>query len=487
MIGRIVNETLVYGIGNALSRFCALLIFPIYAKLLTKAEFAQQDLVLATAAMTALIAGLGIENGYARLFFDDDAERANLATTWGVFSVLTTIPLIICALVFRDSIALWLIKDQSASELLLWGFLAVIFQLLQRQSVLTIRLRRQAKRFVVVSILGALSQLLLAVWFVRYLNWGGVGVLRSYAGASLITFLISVVASGWIWRGRFSWAALREMLVIGLPLLPAAAATWGLDSLNRFILQHVSGPDETAIYGVGVKTVALLGIVFFGFQMAWGPFAFSLMKDPKHASEVYAEVARWLWLIGGLAVFTLSLFSKEIILLLTKEEYLPAAELVPMLGMAALLWSLFYIVSVGFQYAKKTHHQMVAMFLGLLGLALVGWLTIGNLGAIGAAAGTLVGYLIAIIYGSKASSRYLAVDYPWSRMILWAGTVFLLSYLLSGFLPHSSSLALSSQNVVPLIVKVVSSLILMSGGFWLLIEAPVRLRLFLILKERFGK
>lgn len=487
MLKRVIKETAVYGIGNALGRFCSLLIFPIYAKLLTQAEFAQQDLVLATAAVVSMIAGFGMENGYGRLFFDDDVKRTDLATTWGIFSLVTTIPIILGAIFYRETISLWLIKDSSAGELLIWGFGGIIFQILQRPSVLTLRMQRKAKRFVVVSLVGALSQLFLAVWFVRILEWGGVGVLRSYAAASVVSFIAAVIASGWIWGGQFSWKALRGMLAFGLPVLPAAVATWGLDSLNRFLLQHVSGPEETAVYGVGVKIVALLGIVFFGFQMAWSPFAYSLMKDPAHASKVYADVARWLWLVGGVAVFTLSLFSKELILLLTKEVYLPAASLVPMLGIAALLWSFFYIICIGYQYAKKMHHQMMAMFLGLAGLGLVGWMSIGTFGAVGAASATLVGYLIAITYASRASARYLAVPYPWSKIVLWASAVFILSCGLGGILPYSSSFALSFDNIFPLLVKIVCSLLLAGYGFWLLIEAEARAKVLRGLSEQVGR
>lgn len=458
---KIFKETVIYGLGNALSKFCALLLFPIYAKILTAEQFALQDLALATSSILALLCSMGMDSGYARLYHDGENGRANLATTWGIFALLSVVPGVFLAIFFRDNIATRVIGDPASSDLLLWGFVGVLFQVFRKQSTMTVRLRQEPSKFICISLVGAISQLSLAVYFVRYLDWGSLGVLRSYACASFISLVASIIASGWIWKGSFDISALRGMLAFGFPLLPAAAATWSLDFLNRFLIQHLVGSLETTIYGVGIRISAILSIVFFGFQMAWGPFAYSLMKQPEHAAKVYADVARWLCFVGGIAVLAISLFAKELILLLTKPEYLDAAEIVPLLGVAALLWSLYYIVCIGYQYAKKSYYQLYSMLTGLGSLLAVSFFLIPCFGATAAALGTLIGYAVAVFFAFRFSQRYLRIEYQWRKICATLLIFLIVSILLNNYIFNISTLDFSYTILKIFLIKL---LILISGG-----------------------
>lgn len=470
MLQSLAKETVIYGIGSALNRFCALLIFPIYAKSFTLEEFAQQDLVFTTAIVVSLLAGLGMESGYSRLYFDPEKDRSDLATTWGIFALVTSIPLLFVCVFFQDWLAALILKNENAAPVLFWGLLGAAFQMLAKQPYLTLRFNQQPYRFVIVSLFGALSQLIFAVWFVKYLHWGSVGVLRAYAIAGLATLIAGVIASGWIWRGKFCKSFLKEMLAFGLPLLPAAFAAWAFNSLSRYLLMDISGPDETAIYGVAFRIAALLGLLFFGFQMSWTPFAFSWMKkDVKKAATLYADVANWLWLIGGSAVLFISLFSKELIFLLTKEEYLPAFQTIPFLAISALIWAFMYIICLGYQYAKKSYYQLYSMLLGLLFMVILIFLLAPKLGAHAAGIGTLLAYLVAVYFSYRASEKFLKIPYRWKQLLSWAAAILFLSCWLSGYLPWVDFSEFSFNQIYWIGLKFILVILAMvSGFFWLL-------------------
>ena len=473
---RLLGDTLVYGIGSSLTRFCGLLLFPVYAKLLSTDDYAGQDLALTLATLVQLMVGLGLDQGYARIYYErDESGRRNLAATWGVAILCTTLVAMPVLLALRYVIAdLAAIRIDGAGELLLWAFGGAGLQLALRQPMLTLRLRKQSVRFVLVSLATALGQLAFGLWLVKYKMLGAVGAGMAYAGGSLAGLLASMIAVGWMWSGSWCWRDLREMLAFGVPLLPAAAAAWFLEAVNRFILQHFSVPLQTAVFGVSVRIASILGLVLYGFQMAWGPYAYELMTRPKEAASAYVRAARWLWWVGGSGAVVLSLFAPELIAGLTKEEYVDADEVVPWLCLSYLVSTFFSIAVIGYLYGKRTQHQIIVLGAGCLVVAVLGPSVAAAFGAIGIGIVSLLAYWVASMLAARASRKYLDVRFPWIWIMLWQLVILLSSVALPRLLPTAEVLAIAA--FWPVALKLLIGAVVMCVGMLIMLaESDIRM------------
>lgn len=449
------KEILIYTVGNAVSRGCSLLIFPMYAKKLSYKEFAIQDVALTFAAFSAILISLGIENGYSRLYHEKgENDKKNLATTWGVSSASV---ILIAAFLFyflESPLYRWLTIDQEKENILLWALVGAMFQQLRAQPMMYLRMKGRPISFALIAITTACIQIVTVYWFVLHQGMGAAGVVYAYAVTAILALICAICISGWMWSGKFSTSLLKEMAAFGMPLLPAALATMGLMSYSRIILLQVSGEEQTALYGVSVRIASILGLMLYGFQMAWGPVAFKAMQDVSKAKILYEKASRYLALVGGIGVLSVSLISPELILILSKKEYLTSSENVPLMLLCGLSWSLYYIFCVGFQYAKKTYHQLISTIAGFLIMIVIAYLLIPKMGSMGAAVASLVGYVCACAYAQYASSMYMTICYKWSKLLTWLFMILGVSMLFTIFRPDEISITSGSYIM----------LILMKGG-----------------------
>ena len=111
------KEIIVYSIGNALSKGCLLLSFPIYAKVIDSTEFGLQDITVATAMLLTLFLSFGLDSGFAREFNETpDSKRENLLTTiYIIYAILGSMLFcIVCP--FSERLSQWLFNIKIESK-----------------------------------------------------------------------------------------------------------------------------------------------------------------------------------------------------------------------------------------------------------------------------------------------------------------------------------------------------------------------------------
>jgi len=141
------------------------------------------------------------------------------------------------------------------------------------------------------------------------------GIYGIYLSKLIVDILFSFVALYLIksWIGKyFSFFRLKQLLAYGVPIVPAGIAQWALDSANRYFLRYYSSLNDVGLYAIGGKVASIMGLLTGAFQLAWGPFAFSIHRE-DNARDIYASILTYyLVLTSGFAII-LSLFAPEIL------------------------------------------------------------------------------------------------------------------------------------------------------------------------------
>jgi O-antigen/teichoic acid export membrane protein len=207
--------------------------------------------------------------------------------------------------------------------------------------------------------------------------------------------------------GRFSPVELRRMFHYGAPLIPAAAAMWGLTFLDRVMLSQLGSFSDTGEYAVGSRYATLLMFGITTFMTAYGPFLLSLwQEDVETERQVRARVLTYmtLALVAGGLVF--SLFAKEITTVIA-PGYDKAYLVVGVLAAGVAFYSVASIAASGISLARQTKYVgaytvvAAALNIGLNFLLIPSW------GMLGAATATAAAYgLLAILYYRKAQQLY---------------------------------------------------------------------------------
>jgi O-antigen/teichoic acid export membrane protein len=458
----LVKQSLVYGLSGAAIQAVGLVTLPVFAREFTAAQYGVLE--IATVAFTAMIvavdAGLGsaLHRNWFEIHEDREDERRLVASTATISS--TALALIIAGglIVARGPLAQWLFNDRAHADIVVLVALSLPLATLAIFCRDVMRVRFRPGHFAVSSALAAVIAAAVSVTWV--LAFGG-GVATVVAGI----LAGQAVAAGYglliVRRDlplRFSGQQLRSLLSFGMPLVPAAAATWAISFMDRILLSKLDGLAATGEYAIGTRFAAVLLFVTGAFGTAYTPFLFSAhAADPEHERAlrgrllIYAAVT---FLTVGVA---LTLFAREIAYLVA-PGYDRAYQVVGILCLSAAAFGLSPIAAAGIGIARQTGYVARYTLMALIVNVALCFALIPTLGLVGAAIATAGSNVLLAIAYLVRSQRLVPIDLPVAKLV----RAFLLAaaFMPLGLLPTSPEGLVLAGKAAALAVCV--------GGYWVL-------------------
>jgi O-antigen/teichoic acid export membrane protein len=418
------KHSIVYGGGAVLRNAVALLLLPLYATFLTKAEFGVLGLLEATARILIVVLQMGMGSAYIlAAMHEETADRQTTVST--AFSFLTISSLIVAAVLVLLSrpLSAVLLGKAEYQALLTLILASVFFQTLRTVPLAKLRVEKRSKLY---SVLVALTGVLLGMFCVAalaLLRKGLVGAVAANALAAAVTGALCVATMKKDLVRRFSKACLKTMLKFGLPLVPAALAGTALMAADRYFIQHYRTLDEVGLYELGYRFGMVMGLAVAAVQMAWPPVMYAAAKR-DNAREFYALFLTYFFFGLCFVGLGLVLFSPDII---HAMGWGGAARVVPWIVASYVFWGIQAVTNVGVSLKKKTHHLAIVTVAAAVFNLLLNRLLIPTHGITGAAAATLISYGIIGLGGAAVSLRLYPIRYEYGRFLKIAVVTVLLS------------------------------------------------------------
>jgi len=408
-IKQLAKDTIFYGVGSAAQKVIGLFMFPIYTRLLSKGEFGIQDLMSSALAIISSVLILGMDSGASRYYYDSEDGQAKklVLSTWLwtqlALTTLATALLIIfapalCGLLFKDA-SLSIYFRLAVANLPFIQFLAVAY--------LALRLGFKSKTYSIVIVSGMLIQALFCILFVTAFRWGILGVFYGQLIGNVVKFVIAVAVTRHAYAFALSKNLFKRILAFGVPFVPASVSLWLLNYSNRLFLVRSNSMEDIGILSAAMRVGSIVAFAITAFRTAWGPFAFSIANDRDLSRNTYSKVLTYYSMLISLAMVLLSVFAREIILILATSSYRSASSLVIYTCLSPTLWGATYIVGMGFQLEKKTYHVTVMTLIGAVANIGLNFLLIPSMGVEGAAIATLVGNFVTLLYSYFIGRRHM--------------------------------------------------------------------------------
>jgi O-antigen/teichoic acid export membrane protein len=417
------QDTLFYGIGSILQAFISFLLFPIYTRVLTQEDYGAQDLALTAYTASFALLMLGLDNGAVRDYYDADTpeEKTEILSTWLWFVLGISVPVCGLLIAFAEPISQLLFVNARIAPMFSIAMALVPFALVGKIMLMALRLTFRTRPFALISVGYSLISAVFAIIFVVSARLGANGVLLSYLVGNGFQVAVGMLLTRRYFRRSFSRKWLKSMLAFGLPALPAGIALWMLTSSNRYYLTRSATLSDIGVLSAAVRISQILSILLVSFQIAFPPFAFSLIKDEQAAKGTYATVLSY-FLLGALVVCVgLGLFAREVLLALATSSYEAASVLVPLLAYGAVALVAADIVGMGFSIRRKSYHITLATVSGGAVVTALNILLIPTWGVIGAAMATLISSLVVLGYSYAAGQHYFTVSYEFLRLVKLVG------------------------------------------------------------------
>jgi O-antigen/teichoic acid export membrane protein len=418
LLKRLAASGAAYQASSLVAGFLALFTLPLYTRHLTRAELGYAETLLTAIILVSILLRVGAGEAFVRLWFDDEdaLRRERLARTTTAFVLVTTTAagLLAVALAGPLSKTLLGIRDgtlMAFGVLGLWAFtsLEIAYALL--------RVEERRRAYLTASVTNVLLTVALTVTLVVGFDAGARGyVLGNYAASTIV--LVGLWLLGL--RGRVGLAlraprVLRPLLTFGAPTVPADAAVFALNVVDRAYLLRAQSAAAAGLYAVAVKLATAVIVAVRGFQLAWPPLAYSL-ADEAAALRLYALVTTAYVLTAGLVVAGITLLGRWVVRLLASPAFFAAHEALPWVALGWALYGLFLVfVSIAGR-AKVTTRTFPAAAAGLAVNVIALVALVGPLGIAGAGIALCAAYLVMLVVVHVLTRRLFAVPFERARL-----------------------------------------------------------------------
>jgi O-antigen/teichoic acid export membrane protein len=220
--------------------------------------------------------------------------------------------------------------------------------------------------------------------------------------------------------GRPNSQVMRLLLASGLILLPTMGAQWMLQLSDRLFLGRLVSPTELGYYAIANKMAAMVNVAMAPIYSAWMPLALAMQHKPG-SFDRYVSISRYLIAAVLAASLAIGLFATEMLIVLTRPEYYPAAPYVGFLTYMYVFGGFGAILTTGAMMGKQLGSISGAVVAGaLINLALNAVL-IPRYGIAGATAATVVGYAVPQVVLYVLLQKRYPIAYPVGRILAVLG------------------------------------------------------------------
>ncbi len=424
LIKTVARHSAVYGIFDFLGKAGAFLLVPLYARIMSPAEYGTLEILTVSYALALTVVLLGFNSALVRYYTvtGDAGARADYFrtafTTVVGFALLAALGLLLAAPVlsrtfFGDTAhaGLWRL-------LLLW----VVIDAAGTMFLSLFRSQGRPFRYSAVNLLKLLGVLGLNVVLVGVLRLGVRGALTG----NVLGALLGATAGGTLAAREFGIGirreTLRDLARFGLPLVASGIGLYVMNSADRFFLGRMTDLTQLGIYSLGYKVGLAMSVVLNAFVVAWPPVMFRIAQVAD-APAIFARILTYYVFVTGLILVLISSFSGEIVSLIAVPAYAPAAGLVPLILLAYLLQGVYYIFSVGVTVTDRTVWVPVVVGLAAAVNLAANFVLIPAYGIWGAAWATLASFLCLPAAMWPAARRYYPMAVEGRRLILVAAGV----------------------------------------------------------------
>lgn len=419
---RLVRPMFVYGLGEAATRFLSLLLLPLFTAYLTPADYGVLSIlgVLAMVATPVFSLGLGASLGVCYFEVGADPARHHGATVWTSFAILVAScsVLALIAVVFAAPVSRLAFGTPAQARAVSLLTLSTCLSILRTPFMLRLQFDQRAKTYTVITAVSSLATIGLSLLFVVALHRGVLGMVEGWliANAVVLVLVLAVAARGL--RARVDASIGRELLRLGVPLVPSFASLFVLQQANKSILQGIRGLEAVGIYTIGLNLGMVVGLAVSGFSYAWHPFFLSYADRRDEAAALFGRVLTFYVFGFGALGLVFFLTARAVVMVMTRAPFHAAYQIVGLGATSQILIGVFSILLAGMYFDREVKYQSIIQGVAAAVAVALNFAGIHLLGTVGAALALVLGYLaMAVLQHLWNRHRgYLDVKYEWGRI-----------------------------------------------------------------------
>ncbi|BAI74222.1 hypothetical protein AZL_a06910 (plasmid) [Azospirillum sp. B510] len=416
--GTIIKHGWMFMVANVVNRAAGLLLLPLYAKVLSPAEFGVYALISVVGDIVAVMLMIGMINAFTVVYFEhaDDRGRRRVVSTTMIGLWVASLALLAVALPAGWGASELLFGGTGQAPIIAFAFVGIAFSAVFELALAYYRVHKRSGTCLLISVGKAVGLIGLNLSFLLVMDLGVTGIFL----ANAITFVglgiaLTVAILGANGVG-FSFGLLRRVTVLGLPFMPQTMLDMGNQFAMRYLVNLLMGVAAVGVLSFGLRLATLLYMFLTAsFLQIWSVSRIEAQHDrggDGTAGRDQSEFVFYLFVVLlSAAALGMALTAPEVLWLIASSDYDTVLPCMPLLVLAYVVHGVRMHAEVGLVKTKKVG-VLPAISLGGLAMGtLIMGVTLGPLGLMGGAIGVL-GRELVMLLATEALCRRLSPAEP---------------------------------------------------------------------------
>lgn len=421
---KLIKGTMVYMLGNVLSKLLQFVMLPIVTAVLVTSEYGYYDLVITTVSLVMPIITMQLIEAVFRFMFNsDEGEKKRIISTVSIFLILGILILAIIILI------MYKITDFIIYPLLVIGYYStyIVFTFYQK-------ICRSIQKNTVFAISGVLNTfILLSVEIIclLVLNLRVDGLLLAQVISNVVCIFYLEKETKVIKMFSFNSVNIetfKSMVKFSLPLVPNSISWWFVSSINKYVITIFLDVGINGIYSIANKFPQMLTFVTSVFQMSWQESAimeYNSEERDRFYSNVFNSYMKFL--LGG-TIIVLPVI-KIIFPIMISKSYYEGILYVPILLLGVIFSAFSQFYGTAYLVFKKTGGAFSTTIVAAVINLICTISLISDFGLFAPAIGTMMAYLIQWIYRIYQMRSYFKIKLNKPVIIQYVLLIVLYLYL----------------------------------------------------------
>lgn len=408
---KLISDTFLFAIGNALTKIILFILMPLYTSTLTTEEYGISDTLNTLVELIIPIVTLSISDAVFRFSIDEDSKKDEIFSISIKILLKGTIVFILLSGVFY-----FIFQYEYTIFLLLMYITYAIKQVFGN----FLRGIGKVRLFVINGIIGTLALVVFNLLFLVKLKLGIQGYLLAIIFSNLVAAIFMFQKAKlyrYINLKHKNYKLRKEMLNYSIPIIPNMISWWINNAANRYVLLFFEGASITGLFSAASKMPAMINLLSSMFQQAW-QYSSAKEYDQKDKNNFYSVVFNYyssFILIACSVIVLITPFISQFVLL---GDFYKAWRYVPLLLVSAMLGCYSIYFGGFYTAAKKNKMLMISTVIGsIINLILCLALT-PIYGVYGVLIASNMCYLAIVIIRIIDTKKYVKLRTNWFVLVI---------------------------------------------------------------------
>jgi len=445
----IFKGTAIYSVSSLFRKASAILMVPIFARLLSPHEYGISGLLTPIIEFIPLFFTFGLYVSQMREYGDLSGNKEKLGSYFfsiNVFIWIVSLTFVFLAISPIGIAFFHLFIDFNEVAFYPFIFVAIligfikIFNLIATNYFQTIQ---NYTRIGITSVFSSIISISLALFLIIYFDLGVLGKILGILIASMFSFAALYLSYAKQFKLDFNRKMLTSSLALGFPIQFSTIMSIIINFSDRLILVKYVSLAEIGIYTIAYTAGMVIIVFITSFIDTWKPIFFDKLRtNDKSAKDVLV------YFIFGLFGISLvgQLLSKEIVYILFPVKYFTAADYIPYILPSIALMGIYQFIVPYFHFYKQTKFVPYITFVSATLNIGINIIFIPEYGVMAAIWSTFISFFVTAFIMFLLVYKKFNIVFPYFKI---------LSIILMAFNPVLFYLCMSEISINSAILKII--------------------------------